>query len=53
MTAEILCGAMHDNVRPILEWVLKIGAHESIVDNKKGAGPLADPADLSNVNDPH
>src|SRR2546428_13608692 len=53
VAAEVLGGAMNDDVCPMLYWVLKIWAHEGVVYDKKGMSLLANLADLSNVYDPH
>src|SRR2546428_9241451 len=53
VAAEVLGGAMNDDVCPMLYWVLKIWAHEGVVYDKKGVSLLANLADLSNVYNPH
>src|SRR2546426_3521446 len=53
VAAEVLGGAMNDDVCPVLYRVLKIRAHEGIVYDKKGMSLLGNLADLSNVYNPH
>ena len=53
MSAEVLGGAMNDDVCPVLYRVLKIWAHEGIVYDEKGMSLLADLADLSDIYNPH
>src|SRR5713101_8090584 len=53
VTPEIFCGAVHDNVGPKLQRVLKIRAHEGVVYDEKGVSFLANLTHLSNVYDPH
>ena len=53
VAAEILGGAMNDDVCPMLYRVLKIRAHEGVVHDKKGMSLLANLTDLSNIHNSH
>ena len=53
MAAEVLCRAMNDDVRPVTERVLEVGAHERIINDCNGSGALSDLCNGSNVGDFH